>query len=95
MSYPLRYVRPYPGPMPPAWRILARRRWNRAMLERNQAKAWNFAHNYGRIAAELRPPTPEECIVFEDHFPWTNDAYAQMFHTPSVTNVTDKPTTRR
>lgn len=47
MRYPLRYVRPHPGPRPPAWRFLARRRWKRAILERNLAKKWNFGAHYG------------------------------------------------
>lgn len=56
--YPLRYVRPYPGPRPPVWRVLAMRRWKRAIEERNAAKRWNFGAVYGRRTRDLPAPTP-------------------------------------
>lgn len=54
LAYPLRYVRPHPGPRPPLWRIIARRRWKRAILERNLAKKWNFGAVYGAGREAIR-----------------------------------------
>lgn len=51
--YPLRYVRPHPGSRPSMWRVLARRRWTRAIRERNAAKRWNFGALYGRRMVEV------------------------------------------
>lgn len=35
-------------------------------------------------------PPPPGIRVYDDQFPWTADAYDQMFHQPSVTKATDK-----
>lgn len=82
MSYPLKPVPPLPGPRPPRWRFRALRRWRRAVEQRQLAKKWNFGALYGA--------GPESIRVYEDRFPWTPDAYAQMFHRPSVTKRTDR-----
>jgi hypothetical protein len=72
--YPLLPVPPPVGSRPPRWRLIARRRWERARDARAAVKAWNFGALYGANVTQI-----DDCIVFEDGFPWTQDAWEQMF----------------
>lgn len=73
-SYPLLPLPPRPGAKPPRWRWIARRRWERAREARATAKAWNYGALYGRNVSQI-----DDAVVFEDRFPWTWDAFEQMF----------------
>lgn len=81
-SYPLKPVPPSPGPKPPWWRWQRRRWWKAMTFARSQAKAWNFAALfaalYGANVSALSMPI-NRVIVFDDSFPWTRDAFEQMF----------------
>lgn len=73
-SYPLLPLPPPLGPRPPRWRLIARRRWERARETRAAAKAWNFGALYGCNVSQI-----DEAIVIENRFPFTWDAWEQMF----------------
>lgn len=81
-SYPLRVVPAPPGPRPPRWRWRARKRWQAIMYERAAAKAYNFSALYGsRVSVGVDPGGRDDqtVIVLDDCFPFTWDAWEQMF----------------
>lgn len=80
--YPLLVVPEHPGPRPPRWRWRARKRWQAIMNRRRMAKSRNFGALYGSrfsVGIDVGGRDDQTVIILDDHFPFTPDAWAQMF----------------
>lgn len=72
---------PSPGPKPARWRWLAKRRWKKAVAERQLVKMHNFPILYGSTRGDVG--TGPRIMLRGDHaifieLAWTREKYEQI-----------------